>query len=70
MKDLRRTVSAGRNGKELTTAEMEKMRRVLLGYSRRNGYLGYCQGMNFIVAKLIRLFEDEEVTRAYRGVTW
>ena len=38
----------------------KKLRNILLAYSRRNSKIGYCQGFNFIVAKLLMLFDREE----------
>ena len=31
-----------------------------MAYSRRNSKIGYCQGFNFIVAKLLMLFDKEQ----------
>lgn len=39
---------------------IQKMRNILLCYSTRNTTIGYCQGMNFIVARLLLIMEDEE----------
>ena len=36
-----------------------KLKRVLLVYSRRNISIGYCQGFNFIVGKLLKVIENE-----------
>ena len=38
------------------------MRNVLVTYSWRNETIGYCQGMNFIVARILGLGFAEEVT--------
>jgi len=38
----------------------EKMRRVLGAYIKRNPTVGYCQGLNFIVAILLNKLEEEE----------
>jgi len=38
----------------------KKLKNILIAYSRRNSQIGYCQGFNFIVAKLLKLFEREE----------
>ena len=38
----------------------KKLKNILIAYSRRNSQIGYCQGFNFIVAKLLKLFEKEE----------
>ena len=37
-----------------------KMKNILLCYSTRNTSVGYCQGMNFLVARLLLIMEDEE----------
>ena len=39
---------------------IQKMRNILLCYSTRNTTVGYCQGMNFLVARLLLIMEDEE----------
>jgi hypothetical protein len=39
---------------------MRKMRNILVAFSRRNVSIGYCQGFNFIVGRLIKLIPDEE----------
>ena len=36
------------------------MKNILLAYSRRNLSIGYCQGFNFIVGRLLKVFDDEE----------
>ncbi len=36
------------------------MRNVLTAYSRRNHSIGYCQGFNFIVGKLMKVFDKEK----------
>ena len=41
---------------------LDKMKNILLCYSIRNITVGYCQGMNFIVARLLLIMEDEEKT--------
>ena len=39
---------------------LQKMKNILLCYSTRNTSVGYCQGMNFLVARLLLIMEDEE----------
>ena len=38
---------------------IEKLKNILLAYSRRNITLGYCQGFNFIVGRLMKVVNDE-----------
>ena len=38
---------------------IQQLRRILLAYSMRNPWVGYCQGLNFMAAALL-LFLDEE----------
>eukprot|EP00249_Psilotum_nudum_P010584 c22629_g1_i1 orf=408-1361(+) len=43
-----------------TPAGHVALRRVLVGYSFRDSYVGYCQGMNFIAALLLLVMKTEE----------
>ncbi|KAI9911852.1 hypothetical protein PsorP6_009046 [Peronosclerospora sorghi] len=57
--DLHRTVSD--EDKELWTEGKSKMlRRVLVAYSLYNPSLGYCQGLNYIVARSLHYLDEEE----------
>ncbi len=38
----------------------EKLKNILICYSVRNSTVGYCQGMNFIVARILMIIENEE----------
>lgn len=48
----------------MTPEEQEKLipllRNVLSTYVKRNPTVGYCQGMNFIVGRLLRYMNEEE----------
>ena len=39
---------------------LEKLKNILLCYSIRNTSIGYCQGMNFIVCRLLLIMDNEE----------
>ena len=54
-KDLRR--SEYKEDKEF----IEKLTNVLTNYSIRNYSIGYCQGFNFIVEKIMQVMENNEV---------
>ncbi|POM74019.1 TBC domain containing hypothetical protein [Phytophthora palmivora] len=57
--DLHRTVAD--EDKELWTEEKSRMmRRVLVAYSLYNPSLGYCQGLNYIVARCLQHLDEEE----------
>ena len=38
---------------------LEQLRRILIFYSIRNSSIGYCQGFNFIVCRLLDILKDE-----------
>ena len=38
---------------------ISKLKNVLLAFSRRQSTIGYCQGFNFIVGKILKVCEDE-----------
>ena len=42
--------------------KIESLKNVLTAYSRRHGSLGYCQGFNYIVGKILKVVKDEENT--------
>lgn len=57
--DLNRTVSE--EDKKVWTEEKSRMmRRVLVAYSFYNPGLGYCQGLNYIVARSLQYLTEEE----------
>ena len=41
-------------------AMIPKLRNVLATYVKRNPTVGYCQGMNFIVRRLLEYMSEEE----------
>lgn len=55
--DVRRTFP---EHNRLTPEFVERMRRVLLAYAKRNPEVGYCQGMNFVAASILLFLEAEE----------
>ncbi len=40
---------------------LQKLKNILICYSLRNSSIGYCQGFNFIVARLLQIFDDEVI---------
>jgi hypothetical protein len=38
---------------------IDKLRNILLAFSRRNSSIGYNQGFNFIVGRILEVVEDE-----------
>ena len=40
--------------------KIDSLKNILIAYSRRNCSLGYCQGFNYIVGKLLKVVKDEE----------
>ena len=58
--DLKRTFP---EDKRVMTDEFQKsLRNVLMCYSTRNTSIGYCQGMNFVVSRLLLILGNEEHT--------
>lgn len=43
-----------------TEEKLESLKNILIAYSRRNCTLGYCQGFNYIVGKILKVVSDEE----------
>ena len=43
----------------------EKMKNILICYSIRNSSIGYCQGFNFIVLRLLEVLKDEVILNFY-----
>ena len=54
-KDLKRSFK----NKEPKDEEINKLREVLTCYSIRNSTIGYCQGFNFIVQRLLETLKNE-----------
>jgi hypothetical protein len=58
--DLRRTFP---NEEQVMDENFQKsLRNVLVCYTTRNTSVGYCQGMNFVVSRLLLIMRDEEQT--------
>ena len=56
LKDLPRTFQ-DKKDEELYNKKLEN---ILIAYSRRNPFLGYCQGFNFIVYFILKIIKKEE----------
>ena len=57
-KDIKRTINDNlKNNDELK----KKMKNVLLCYSIRNSSIGYCQGFNFLVLRLLEVLKGEVI---------
>ena len=57
-KDIRRTINDSlKNNDELK----QKMKNVLMCYSIRNSSIGYCQGFNFLVLRLLEVLKGEVI---------
>ena len=55
--DLKRTFPD--NTKCMEEGWIEQLKNILTCYSIRNSTAGYCQGMNFIVGKILLVMENE-----------
>jgi hypothetical protein len=53
-KDIKRTINLGNDPNFY-----DKLKNILICYSIRNSSIGYCQGFNFIVARLLYVLKDE-----------
>lgn len=38
---------------------LDKLKNILIAFSRRNSSIGYTQGFNFIVGRILEIVEDE-----------
>ena len=47
----------------------ERLQRVLVAYSVRNPMIGYCQGFNFVVGRMLQVMEEEVSRGAGEVVT-
>ena len=56
--DLKRTFP--NEPKCMEESFLKKMKNILICYSMRNSTVGYCQGMNFIVSRLLLIMDNEE----------
>ena len=41
------------------TENIDKIRNILIAFSRRNSSIGYTQGFNFIIGRLLQILKDE-----------
>jgi len=57
--DLKRTFP--KNQKFNTTENLNKLKNILIAYSRRNVVIGYVQGFNFIAGRIIQVIPDEVI---------
>jgi len=39
---------------------MQKLKNILVAYSRRSSSIGYCQGFNFLAARVLSIIDNEE----------
>ena len=57
-KDIRRTINDNLENNE----ELKKsMKNILMCYSIRNSSIGYCQGFNFLVLRLLQVIKGEVI---------
>jgi hypothetical protein len=49
-----------RSGAGISEEQMNSMRNVLCAFIIRNPTVGYCQGMNFLTARLLTCMKEEE----------
>ena len=55
--DIRRTFP---EDEDFNEEKINSLKNVLIAYSRRNCTLGYCQGFNYIVGKILKVIKNEE----------
>ena len=55
--DIYRTFPEDEDFKE---EKINSLKNILIAYSRRNCTLGYCQGFNYIVGKILKVITNEE----------
>ena len=56
-KDINRTIREDSINSKIIK---QKLKNILISYSKRNQSIGYIQGFNFIVAKILQMLPDEE----------
>ena len=56
-KDINRTIKDDLINSKIIK---QKLKNILISYSKRNQSIGYIQGFNFIVAKILQMLPDEE----------
>ena len=61
--DLHRTFPTDEYFKD--KKNLAKLKNILLAYSRRNVTLGYCQGFNFIVGRIMKVMDNEVTNRNF-----
>lgn len=49
-----------RSGNDVSDADIVAMRHILRSFLTRNPTVGYCQGMNFLLARLLTCLKEEE----------
>ena len=57
-KDIRRTINENMQNYEQLKI---KMKNILMCYSIRNSSIGYCQGFNFLVLRLLQVIKGEVI---------
>jgi len=56
------------DGRSLATARCRAAERILLAYSRHRPTVGYCQGLNFVAATLLRNLDEQSAFVVFCGL--
>jgi hypothetical protein len=56
-KDLNRTFAEEKFFQK--KENIDKLRNILIAFTRRNSSIGYCQGFNLVVGRILEIIEDE-----------